>query len=80
MDADGTQAGYDLELTRTIAEAVEIPTIASGGAGNCDHICEALTEGKAEAALLASLLHYGQLTVSDIKQHLAARQIPVRLP
>ena len=80
MDADGTQAGYDLELTRTIAEAVEIPTIASGGAGNCDHICEALTEGKAEAALLASLLHYGQLTVSDIKQHLATRQIPVRLP
>lgn len=78
MDADGTQAGYDLELTRTIAEAVEIPVIASGGAGNCDHIYQALTTGKAEAALLASLLHYGQLTVSEIKQHLAGHQVPVR--
>lgn len=79
MDADGTQAGYDLELTRTIAELVQIPVIASGGAGNCDHIYDALTEGKAEAALLASLLHYGQLTVAQIKQHLADRQVPVRL-
>ena len=79
MDADGTQAGYDLELTRTIAEQVQIPVIASGGAGNCDHIYDALTEGKAEAALLASLLHYGQLTVAQIKQHLAAHQVPVRL-
>jgi len=78
MDADGTQAGYDLELTRTIAEAVEIPVIASGGAGNCDHIYQALTTGQAEAALLASLLHCGQLTVSQIKQHLAGRQVPVR--
>lgn len=78
MDADGTQAGYDLELTRTIAEQVQIPVIASGGAGNCDHIREALTEGRAEAALLASLLHYGQLTVAEIKQHLTAHQIPVR--
>jgi len=79
MDADGTQAGYDLELTRTIAEQVQIPVIASGGAGNCDHIYEALTEGKAEAALLASLLHYGQLTVAQIKEHLTAHQVPVRL-
>lgn len=78
MDADGTQAGYDLELTRTIAQAVEIPVIASGGAGNCDHIYQALTTGKAEAALLASLLHYGQLTVSEIKQHLTAHQVSVR--
>jgi len=78
MDADGTQAGYDLELTRTIAEAVEIPVIASGGAGNCEHIYQALTTGKAEAALLASLLHYGQLTVSEIKQHLAGHQVSVR--
>ena len=61
MDADGTQAGYDLSLTKAIAERVEIPVIASGGAGNCQHIYEALTEGRAEAALLASLLHYGQL-------------------
>lgn len=78
MDADGTQAGYDLELTRTIADQVEIPVVASGGAGTCDHIREALTEGKAEAALLASLLHYGQLTVSEIKAHLAQHQVPIR--
>ncbi len=78
MDADGTQAGYDLALTRTIAEQVEIPVIASGGAGTCGHIREALTEGKAEAALLASLLHYGQLTVGQIKADLAAHRIPVR--
>jgi cyclase len=78
MDADGTQAGYDLELTRTIAETVEIPVIASGGAGNCDHIYQALTEGKAEAALLASLLHYGQLSVAEIKTYLTQHQVPVR--
>lgn len=78
MDADGTQAGYDLELTRTIAEQVQIPVIASGGAGNCQHIYEALTEGRAEAALLASLLHYGQLTVSEIKHYLSDRQVLVR--
>jgi imidazole glycerol-phosphate synthase subunit HisF len=78
MDADGTQAGYDLELTRAISESVEIPVIASGGAGTCDHIREAFTEGKAEAALLASLLHYGQLTVGQIKDHLQAHHIPVR--
>jgi cyclase len=79
MDADGTQAGYDLELTRTIAEQVEIPVIASGGAGNCEHIHSILTDGKAEAALLASLLHYGHLTVAQIKSYLAAQQVPVRL-
>jgi cyclase len=78
MDADGTQAGYDLELIRRIASEVEIPVVASGGAGNCQHIYEALTEGKAEAALLASLLHYGQLTVAEIKQYLAERRILVR--
>jgi imidazole glycerol-phosphate synthase subunit HisF len=78
MDADGTQAGYDLELTRTIAEQVQIPVIASGGAGNCAHIHDALTAGKAEAALLASLLHYGQLTVAEVKQYLADRHVPVR--
>jgi len=79
MDADGTQAGYDLELTRTVAEQVQIPVIASGGAGNNDHIYQALTEGKAEAALLASLLHYGQLTVSEIKTYLVEHRVPVRL-
>ena len=78
MDADGTQAGYDLELTRTIAEQVEIPVIASGGAGNCQHIYEALSEGKAEAALLASLLHYGQLTVREVKSYLQQHQVRVR--
>ncbi|MBW4521708.1 MAG: imidazole glycerol phosphate synthase subunit HisF [Scytolyngbya sp. HA4215-MV1] len=79
MDADGTQAGYDLELTRTIAEQVQIPVIASGGAGNCEHIRAALTVGKAEAALLASLLHYGQLTVAEIKADLVAHQVPIRV-
>jgi imidazole glycerol-phosphate synthase subunit HisF len=78
MDADGTQAGYDLELTRTIASMVEIPVIASGGAGNCQHIYEAVTEGKAEAALLASLLHYGQLTVAEVKNYLQQHRVPVR--
>ncbi|MGD1809541.1 imidazole glycerol phosphate synthase subunit HisF [Dapis sp. BLCC M126] len=78
MDADGTQAGYDLELTSKIAESVQIPVIASGGAGNSQHIFEALTEGKAEAALLASLLHYGQLSVAEIKDYLAGHQVPVR--
>lgn len=78
MDADGTQAGYDLELTKAIADQVPVPVIASGGAGNCHHIYEALTEGKAEAALLASLLHYGQLTVAEIKDYLAKHQIVTR--
>ena len=79
MDGDGTLAGYDLELTRTIAEHVQVPVIASGGAGNCEHIYEAVTDGKAEAALLASLLHYGQLSVAQIKTYLDDRQVPVRL-
>jgi imidazole glycerol-phosphate synthase subunit HisF len=79
MDADGTQAGYDLGLTRTIADLVPVPVIASGGAGDCQHIYEAVTAGGAEAALLASLLHYGQLTVSQIKHYLNDRAICVRL-
>ncbi|TVP65831.1 MAG: imidazole glycerol phosphate synthase subunit HisF [Leptolyngbya sp. LCM1.Bin17] len=79
MDADGTQAGYDLALTQTIAQRVPVPVIASGGAGNCQHIHQALTEGQAEAALLASLLHYGQLTVAEVKAYLQAHQVPVRL-
>ena len=78
MDADGTKAGYDLELTRHIAEIVEIPVIASGGAGNCEHIYDAVTKGGAQAALLASLLHFGELSVAEIKGYLAERQIPVR--
>lgn len=79
MDADGTQAGYDIKLTRAIAEAVQIPVVASGGAGNCEHIYAAVTEGKAEAALLASLLHYGQLSVSEIKSYLSDRNLSVRM-
>ncbi|NJL47525.1 MAG: imidazole glycerol phosphate synthase subunit HisF [Leptolyngbyaceae cyanobacterium SM2_5_2] len=79
MDADGTQTGYDLELTRTIATRVPVPVIASGGAGTCHHIYEALTAGQAEAALLASLLHYGQLTVAEVKHYLHSQQVPVRL-
>ncbi len=79
MDADGTQAGYDLELTRAISSAVQIPVVASGGAGNCQHIHAALTEGKAEAALLASLLHYGQLSVAEIKNYLIEHKVPVRV-
>ncbi|PSB33271.1 imidazole glycerol phosphate synthase subunit HisF [Chlorogloea sp. CCALA 695] len=78
MDADGTQAGYDLELTRQVASSVQIPVIASGGAGNCEHIYQALTEGKAEAALLASLLHYGHLSVAQIKNYLRDRSCLVR--
>lgn len=78
MDADGTQAGYDLGLTRAIAQAVEVPVIASGGAGNCTHIRQALTDGQAEAALLASLLHYGQLSIAEIKADLNAHHIPTR--
>lgn len=78
MDADGTQAGYDLELTRAIADRVEIPVIASGGTGTCEDIAEAFRTGHAEAALLASLLHYGQLTIAEIKDHLRSAQIPTR--
>lgn len=79
MDADGTQAGYDLTLTCAISEAVTIPVIASGGAGNIAHIGDAFTQGKAEAALLASLLHYQQLTVHEIKIYMQQQGIPVRL-
>lgn len=78
MDGDGTQAGYDVELTAAVAEAVSVPVIASGGAGCLDHIAEALIEGKASAALLASLLHDGVLTVGQIKADLQKRGLPIR--
>ena len=78
MDGDGTQAGYDLALTRAVAEAVAVPVIASGGAGCLDHIAQALDEGRAAAALLASLLHDGVLTVEEIKNDLLARGLPLR--
>ena len=79
MDADGTKAGYDLDLTRSIAQSVQVPVIASGGAGNCEHIYQALTTGHAQAALLASLLHYGELTVAEIKAYLDAKKVTVRI-
>ena len=79
MDGDGTQAGYDIPLTRAVAEAVDIPVIASGGAGNIDHIYAALTEGKAEAALVASIVHYAKYTIREIKEELKARGVEVRL-
>ena len=79
IDADGTKAGYDLRLTRSIAEAVSLPVIASGGGGVPEHLYEVLTEGKADAALVASMLHYGEYTVGEIKQYLASRGIKVRL-
>lgn len=78
MDCDGTKAGYDLELTRIIAENVSIPVIASGGAGTKEHFYDALTEGKADAALAASLFHYKELEIADLKDYLAGRGVPVR--
>lgn len=79
MDCDGTKAGYDLELTRTIAENVSIPVIASGGAGTKEHFYEALTEGGAEAALAASLFHYKELEILELKRYLAQRGVSVRI-
>jgi len=78
MDRDGTKDGYDLELTKAIADAVKIPVIASGGAGTIEHIYEAFVRGAADAALLASLLHYKELTINDIKNYLGDRGITVR--
>lgn len=79
MDADGTKAGYDLELTRTISENVSIPVIASGGAGNMEHFYDALTEGKADAALAASLFHYKELEILDLKKYLRDKGVSVRI-
>lgn len=79
MDCDGTKAGYDIELTKTVAENVSIPVIASGGAGTKEHFYEALTEGKAEAALAASLFHYKELEINDVKKYLREKGVSVRL-
>jgi len=79
MDADGTQAGYDIEITRAVAQAVDIPVIASGGAGSMQHIYEVLTDGLADAALAASIFHFGTYTIADTKKYLADRSVPVRL-
>jgi len=79
MDCDGTKNGYDIELTRTIANLVSIPVIASGGAGTKEHFKDALTEGKADAALAASLFHFKELEIREVKKYLANEGIPVRL-
>lgn len=79
MDADGTQAGYDISLTRAVAEAVNVPVIASGGAGSKEDFAAALSEGKADAALAASLFHYRKLEIREVKRHLAAQGLPVRI-
>ena len=79
MDCDGTKAGYDNELTSLIAENVSIPVIASGGAGQLSHFYDALTEGKAEAVLAASLFHYKELEIRQVKEYLRERGISVRL-
>ena len=79
MDSDGTKAGYDIALTRAVSEAVTIPVIASGGAGNLDHMVDVLRDGKADAVLAASIFHFGEFTVGDVKKYLGARGVPVRL-
>lgn len=79
MDCDGVKQGYDIELTRTIAENVSIPVIASGGAGKPEHFYNALTQGKADAALAASLFHYKELEIADLKKYLAQRGVSVRM-
>ena len=78
MDCDGTKAGYDLELTRAVADAVSVPVIASGGAGELKHFRDAFTEGHAEAALAASLFHYKELTIREVKEYLRGEGVPVR--
>ena len=80
MDCDGTKDGYDLPLTRAISESVSIPVIASGGAGTLHHLYEAVTEGKADAALVASIFHFGEHTVGEAHEYLRDRGVPVRVP
>jgi len=78
MDTDGTQAGYDIAMTRAIADAVNLPVIASGGAGTLEHLYQAIIEGKADAVLVASIVHFGKYTIAQIKEYLAERGIPVK--
>ena len=78
IDADGTRQGYDVALTRQIADAVSLPVIASGGGGECEHLREVLSEGRADAALVASMLHYGSHTVAEIKSYLSGHGLPIR--
>ncbi len=79
MDRDGTKSGFDLELTRRISDSVQIPVIASGGVGNLQHMADGVLEGHADAVLAASIFHYGQHTIAEAKEYMAARNIPVRL-
>jgi cyclase len=79
MDADGTKAGYDLPITRAVAEAVEVPVVASGGAGSPEHMLQVLTDGKADAALAASIFHYGHYSITETKLYLEKHGVPVRL-
>lgn len=79
IDADGTKAGYDIEITRRISETVGVPIVASGGAGNLDHMVDVLKEGQADAVLAASIFHFGEYTVGEVKEHLAKADIPVRV-
>ena len=80
MDADGQLSGYDLGLTRAISQAVSVPVIASGGAGNLEHLNEALSEGLADAVLAASIFHYGTYSIAQAKEYLDAKGVPVRHP
>jgi cyclase len=79
IDADGTKAGFDLVITRRISESVGVPVVASGGAGSLEHMAAVLLEGKADAVLAASIFHFGEYTVGDVKKFLAKQKIPVRL-
>ena len=79
MDKDGTRSGFDLALTRAVADAVPVPVIASGGVGNLDHLADGVQIGGADAVLAASIFHYGEYTIAQAKQHMAARGIAVRL-
>ncbi|MDY4416113.1 imidazole glycerol phosphate synthase subunit HisF, partial [Selenomonas sp.] len=78
MDCDGTKDGYDIELTRAVSEAVDVPVIASGGAGKLEHFYDVLTEGKADAVLAASVFHYGTYTVRQVKEYLKSRGVEMR--
>jgi cyclase len=80
IDADGTKAGFDISITRLISESVNVPVVASGGAGKLEHMAEVLIEGKADAVLAASIFHFGEYTVGQVKEYLAKCGIPVRLP
>ena len=79
MDCDGTKDGYDIEITKAVSEAVSIPVVASGGAGSPDHLADAILLGKADAALAASIFHFGENTIQETKQLMAERGVPVRL-